>query len=635
MEKNRGFGFNKFQNKLMALLLLGVLFPVTIVGGSSIISSSRSLTNLASQQMEIEGIDSAETLDLFIENIQGDVKYLSGSPPIQGIVRANSNEEKIDQRDNSTLQSWKDRLNIIFVAFIESKTYYDQLRYLDENGNELVRVDNKNGQAVVVKGNQLQNKKSQDYFTETMKLGRGEIYVSEINLNQENGQIERPYKPTIRYAVPIYSEQGQKKGIVIANILATPLFNIVANEEFKEKLNQEFFAVNHEGYYLSHPDTAKTWGFDLGHDAKLQKDIPDNIAQEIFTETSGVIETVVVNNEKYLLSYQNIVTDQNDKNKGFIIIYRTPHQLLFSPVKDFTFLAITITIVAVSGMFLLGMIILRKLVNSITETTNIVSSFSNQMISTVDEQEKMAAQQSSSVQQTTVTMDELSASSQQSAQQAEIAASGAKEALNLVEKGSQGVEYSVAEMDALKAKVQVIAQKINALSEQTHQIGSVSTLVSDVANQTNMLALNAAVEAVRAGENGKGFSVVATEIRKLADQSQKSAQQIGNLVNDIQKAINSTVIATNEGTKHVETGVKISEQTATIFQDIAQSINQIVENSQQIALTSKQQAIATQQVTETMNSLNQSAKQTAEGITQTKQGTQQLNQVVTKLQEVV
>lgn len=107
-------------------------------------------------------------------------------------------------------------------------------------------------------------------------------------------------------------------------------------------------------------------------------------------------------------------------------------------------------------------------------------------------------------------------------------------------------------MSTLKDKVNALAEQILHLSEQTQQIGGISELVGNLANQTNMLALNAAIEAARAGEHGKGFGVVAGEIRKLADQSKKSAEKINALVTDIPGAINTTVIVTDEGTKTVD-----------------------------------------------------------------------------------
>ena len=184
------------------------------------------------------------------------------------------------------------------------------------------------------------------------------------------------------------------------------------------------------------------------------------------------------------------------------------------------------------------------------------------------------------------------------------------------------------------------------LSEQTNQIGNITRLVTDIANQTNMLSLNAAVEAARAGENGKGFAVVASEIRKLADQSKKSAEKIHTLISDIQNAISVTVMVTEEGKKNAEAGIKLSQETASAFSSMTQAINDVVLKnqeisltsindvaaiSQQISLTSKQQAVAIQQVVEAMNNINQGATQTASGLVQTKIGSQQLNKTALEL----
>jgi methyl-accepting chemotaxis protein len=197
------------------------------------------------------------------------------------------------------------------------------------------------------------------------------------------------------------------------------------------------------------------------------------------------------------------------------------------------------------------------------------------------------------------------------------------------------VEQTLESMTILKENVEAIAAEILRLSEQTNQIGNISTAVTDLANQTNMLALNASVEAVRAGENAQGFTVIATEIRKLADLSKKSAEKINNLVVDIKNAIDSTVTVTKEGTKTVEEGTKISQETAAAFSEVAKAVNNVVLNNQQISLTAEQQAVAIQQVVDAMNSLNQSAKETASGISQTKLGTQQLNDAAQNLNSIV
>ena len=205
----------------------------------------------------------------------------------------------------------------------------------------------------------------------------------------------------------------------------------------------------------------------------------------------------------------------------------------------------------------------------------------------------------------------------------------------MTEMGNRTVGTTLEKMVSLKNKVGAIAQQILLLSEQTNQIGNISQLVSDIANQTNMLALNASVEAVRAGEHGKGFSVVASEIRKLADQSRQSAEKINLLVTEIQKAINSTVIVTDDGTKTVDQGMEMTKETAQAFAGVADAVNNVVINNQQISLNIRQQVTAIEQVVSAMNIINQGAKETATGISQTRGGVEQLNQAAQELKTLV
>lgn len=284
---------------------------------------------------------------------------------------------------------------------------------------------------------------------------------------------------------------------------------------------------------------------------------------------------------------------------------------------------------------LIGSWIVYKTASQMNSSASSIASSTAEIAASIEQQERIASQQASSVNETTTTIDELGASSRQSAEQAEAAAMGAQQALNLAEGGAGAVEKSLQAMDLLREKVGAIADQILRLSEQTSQIGSISGLVSDLANQTNMLALNAAVEAVRAGEHGKGFAVVSGEIRKLADQSKQSAEKINALVNDIQTAINSTVMVTDEGTKTVEQSVAIANETASAFAGVTDAMNNVVLNSQQISLNVQQQAVAIQQVVSAMNGLNVAANETASGISQIKIGTQRLNEAAVDLQVLV
>lgn len=318
----------------------------------------------------------------------------------------------------------------------------------------------------------------------------------------------------------------------------------------------------------------------------------------------------------------------------------------------------------ISLSIIIAFVISSGITNIINSAIGTIASSSTQIAATVEEQERNSSQQASSVHETTATMDELGASSRHAAEQAELSAENARQLLKLAESstvgahkvlsqaqtGTQFVGQTMEEIIVLKDKVEAIAQHINHLNQQANQINSITDLVSNVANQTNMLALNAAVEAVRAGEHGKGFGIVATEIRKLADQSKQSAEKINLIIEQIKTGINLTVNVTAEGVNKAEESIKLSRQTSENFITVAQAINDIilnnqqvsltginkvVESCQQISLTAKQQAIAIQQVVEAMNSINQGAAETATGISQTKIGTQKLNEAAIYLKDIL
>jgi methyl-accepting chemotaxis protein len=293
------------------------------------------------------------------------------------------------------------------------------------------------------------------------------------------------------------------------------------------------------------------------------------------------------------------------------------------------------TLITVIISLIIAYILASTIVKAIQEASDSVSSSAKDITSTVNQQERIVFEQSASVGQTTTTMQELGVSALQSAEQAEISAQKAKYALNLAEGGTKTVGLTVEGIAELRDQVTAIANQIVRLSEQTSQISDVSDLVANLANQTNMLALNAGVEAARAGDQGKGFAVVAGEIRKLADQSKKSADRINNLVNEVQAAINSTIMVTDEGTKKATQGIKLVAETGDVFTNISDAVNNVFLNTQQITQTAKQQAITVQQVVAAINAVNVGAEETAIGITQVKVATEELNEAAQNLQAVL
>jgi len=168
------------------------------------------------------------------------------------------------------------------------------------------------------------------------------------------------------------------------------------------------------------------------------------------------------------------------------------------------------------------------------------------------------------------------------------------QSLNFTNNEYSAVKTNIEQMFSIRHKIQTIAELILELSDFVQSISSTIGLVEDIAEQTNLLALNAAVEAARAGEHGKGFAVVASEIRKLADESKQATTKIISLINDIQQTANSTVLATEEGTKEIESGLEHAhiiseniEKLINVMNEISENMNKIISSSKQISEDSK------------------------------------------------
>ncbi|MDF5725739.1 MAG: methyl-accepting chemotaxis protein [Rhizonema sp. PD37] len=605
----------KLQNQVLFLLLLSSIVPVLIVGGYGIISFTSTLSNTAKSNLEKQLDDEAEKINAITQGSSDDILFLSKTPEMKGIIESNNRSD------------WNKQLQTTFTSLIQTKPFYMQLRYIDANGQEIVRVDGDGTNVKVIPATALQNKGDRSYFTETMKLSPGVVYTSPIELNQERGQIEKPFKPTIRYATPVVDSSGRKRGIVIANVLANRFLEIIKQANAGDK---KAILVDSRGFYISHPNPQKEWGADLKKNEKLEKDYPSEIAQQILHSQRGVISQ----GTDQILAYERIVL--NPKQSDFLVaITQAPKDTIYASVNSLKIVAILIILASLATVLPLGILRARQLTNLIKQLINGISASSQQTFSTVEQQERIVSLQAASVNETTVTMDELEASFRQSTEQAQAAAMAAQQALQIAESGTKAVGINLEDMFTLEKKVGIIAEQMLHLSEQANQIGSISQFVSDLANQTNMLALNSAVEAVRAGENGKGFSVVANEIRRLADQSQRSAEKIYVLVSEIQSAINSTVMVTEEGTKRVAAGVQIAQKTEQAFTGVEEAVNKVVLNNQQISLNLKQQLDGIQQVVQAMDSINKGARETAIGINQTKLSTQQLNEIALTLKDMV
>ena len=621
------------QKKLLILLTVSVVLPLTAATISNLRFSGRALTNIIKVEMEMAGQNSAEKIQLSLNSIQADVRYLSQLPAIQALLNIEAGaESELDAASQVSEERWLGQIQSGFESFIQSNPDYDQLRYIDETGQEVVRVDLIDGVVTVIPQSELQDKSGSTYFQEAIALPPGELYVSQINLNRENGKIQRPLKPVIRYASPVYDQTGQVRGILVANIRIADLFADSTNTALDQTLNKDFIVINQEGYYLFHPDPDKAWGFEFDQDERLQNDLPETVAQQILTGDSGTTDSQRMDS---FLSYQIVSPHPERDDSSFILIYRTPKAVVLQPLYQMRNFSIVIVIISLGIMLPVGILWLRRIVRSLLQMTSTVTNFSDQMTTTIAQQEDMVRQQASSVQETTATIDQLSHSSRQSAEQADAAAIGANQVIQQVNRGQTQIEKTLAELKQAQTEMLASSDKVDQLTAQVQRIGLVSSLISELAQQTNMLAINSSIEAVQAGERGQGFGVVAREIRKLADESRRSSEQIKELVAGIYRATEAVSEANRRGQINVDQSREAMQQTAAIFGEIATAVEDVVVGSQQIALNSQEQAQAIGQVTEAMTRLNQVARESADGIRLTQVGTQQLQTATTELERIM
>lgn len=186
--------------------------------------------------------------------------------------------------------------------------------------------------------------------------------------------------------------------------------------------------------------------------------------------------------------------------------------------------------------------------------------------------------------------------------------------LQNVELGNGNIEKVIHQMKIINESVQLSANAIKKLENQSNEVSLIINMIRDIASQTNLLALNAAIEAARAGESGKGFAVVAEEVRKLAEESEKSASSISNLISKINEDTSLTVQTMNVVTGNVEDGLQAVEEAGKSFESILQSIQGVVSHTKQVSVTSEEMSAFSEEITagvmETTMLANKAAKAT-------------------------
>jgi methyl-accepting chemotaxis protein len=264
-----------------------------------------------------------------------------------------------------------------------------------------------------------------------------------------------------------------------------------------------------------------------------------------------------------------------------------------------------------------------------------VQSSANDIMVASEEMANGASQQDQEITNTSSAVEELTVSMKQVSNNAEASAEAARRALDAAEQGNRSVRDTLEGMQRIRASVQATAKKIKSLGDRSLEISEIINVINDITEQTNLLALNAAIEAARAGEAGRGFAVVADEVRKLAEHSRTATKDIAALIKAIQAETNEAVVVMEEGTKEVEVGARLADQAGRALDAISSVVRQSAELVQEISLASKQQVRGTEGVANAMQIISNITRQTSQGARQTARTVEQLVKLSEQLNEAL
>jgi methyl-accepting chemotaxis protein len=652
----------KIAPKLIAIFVAVGLVPVAIVSLVSYESAKSSLTTQAKNAQQELAANVSDKIDRLMAQSAGDAQALAGSPQAKSM-----NPPALTSYMNDMTKSYSPMYKV--MAVVAANGHVIAANTVKPNGTPL------NVHSLVGT-----DSKDEDWFKGAMA---GHLYVEDVS---PSSMVAATYHAkgvdddAVIFAAPIRNSQGKVIGVwsnrfswpVARQIVLDQLKRAYARGASTENLNM----INKAGLVIASDTPSDTLKQSIASSNEAR------MALKPGADASAVVPNIDHASKNDIAGWHRSTGHGAFKSLGWTVLANQASSEALRPASSLLHKTLLIALLCLLGIAGVAVLIARVVARKVSsysdfagkvaegdltvqldvkgsdeladlgshlnemvgnlaqmsgrvlEGAQSISSSASEILATVNQQTAGANQQSAAINETTTATEEIRATAEQAAQKAADVATQAQDAVRVSTEGAEAVEAIVSGMGDIREKVSAIAGDVQALSEQTAQIGEITSAVNDLADQSNLLALNATIEAARAGEQGKGFAVVADEVRNLAEQSKQATAQVQAILEEIERATRAAVSAAQEGTEVVEHGAQLAERAGEIIAELASASGVAAQSAEQISAAVQQQNAGMDQIAQGMQETSQATGEFVAGVQQSQAAAEGLNAVASELQEL-
>lgn len=671
------FNLNKgLKTKLIANFLIISIIPALIIGLFSYNNSKKSLEEAATNQLTFIRDSKKKEIEDYINLTKNRIYFMAQEP-----ITIDAMQQFKSGKNEESSEIFK-KYDSAFHNFATELEYGDILFVDDKTGDVLYSVLREND----YKSNILTGSFKNTVVAQAFQAAKDSTDKNFITITDYQFYTPSNNKPISCISTPIYNN-NEKIGVIIYKMPSTKIDSITSNGGKWEDLNLGSSGdVVIVGSDYKMRSTNRFWSSET--DSKILEAKSGILLKE--GRTSGTINMIQgsTDTEQYI-DYRGISTIaaytplQIDNLKWGVVVKEDQSEAFraSNSLKEFIIiiLVISVVLISVSAILLASNISkplnkmakvallvsegdltieipkekrsdeigtlsnaiaimvknLRDQTKEFVNVVNVLASSVSEITVTLSQVTSGATETSSAVSETTATVEEVKQTVFLTNEKTKNVSNSSKESLEVATLGQESTEVSIEGMKDINSQMQAIAESILALSDKSQNISELIESVDKISEQSNLLAVNAAIEAAKAGEYGKGFSIVAQEIRNLSEQSKYATKQVRNILKDIQKATNTAVMTTEKGIKLVEKGVEDVSKAGDAIENLMENVNIATQSVIQIETSSQQQLIGMEQIELAMEGINEASAQNVESMRQLEEATNNLQDMGQNLKCII